>query len=247
MGKFVLQNVRLFVAGADLTTVNNQVEIKAEAEVKDATPFVATGDAWTEVLAGLRSVEASGEGQWEAGDLGKVDDVSFGDLGSLTPWTACPATAAVASPAWMFNTLRTSYELGGDIGEVAPWKVSGKGSGALVRGVIAHPPGTARTASGTGTSIQLGAVTSAQALYVGLHVNSVAGTTPLLTARVESDNATGFPSAATVGTFTAANAIGGQWLRIPGPITDDWFRAAWTISGTTPSFLFTMSLGIGPL
>jgi hypothetical protein len=244
VAKFVLQNVRLFVAGADLTTVNNQVEVKAEAEDKETTAFVATGDVWVERLAGLRSVEASGEGQWEAGDLGKVDDAAFATLGTATPWTACPATAGVSSLAYLFNSLRTDYELGGSIGDVAPWKASGAGNSPLVRGVIAHPPGTARTATGTGTSIQLTAVSASQALYVGLHVHSVAGTTPSLTARVESDNATGFPSAATVGTFTAANAIGGQWLRIPGPITDDWFRAAWTISGTSPSFLFTVSMGI---
>lgn len=245
MGKFVLQNVRLFVAGADLTTVNNQLEIKAETEVKEATAFVPTGDAWAEVLAGTRSVEASGEGQWEAGDLSKVDDAAFAALGVATPWTACPATAAVSSLAYLFNSLNGSHQIGGSVGDVAPWKVDGKGNSPLVRGVIAHPPGTARTASGTGTSIQLGAVSASQALYVGLHVHSVSGTsTPTLTARIESDNATGFPSAATVGTFTAATAIGGQWMRVAGPITDDWFRAAWTISGTSPSFLFTVSFGI---
>jgi hypothetical protein len=244
VGKFVLQNVRLFCAGADLTTVNNQLEIKAETDVKESTAFVPSGDAWTEVLAGLRSVEASGEGQWEAGDLSKVDDISFSDLGSGTPWTACPAGASVSSLAYLFNSLRTSYELGGTVGDVAPWKADGKGNSPLVRGQIAHPPGTARTSSGTGTSIQLGAVSASQALYVGLHVHSVSGTTPSLTVRVESDNATGFPSAVTVGTFTAATAIGGQWMRVAGPITDDWFRAAWTISGTTPSFLFTVSMGV---
>jgi hypothetical protein len=244
MAKFTLQNVRLFVAGADLTTVNNKLELTAEVEAQDSTAFVPTGDAWSEVLPGLRTFEASGEGQWEAGDPGKVDNVSFSDLGAATPWTACPATAAVSSLAWLGSTQRTSYELGAPVGDVAPWKADGKGTSPLVRGVIAHPPGTARTTTGVGSSVQLGAVSATQALYVGLHVHSVTGTTPSITARIESDNATGFPSAVTVGTFVAANAIGGQWLRIPGPITDDWFRAAWTISGTGPSFLFTVSFGI---
>ncbi|GAA2681719.1 hypothetical protein [Actinoplanes palleronii] len=244
MAKSVLQNVRLFVAGADLTTVNNQLELKPEVEDKMSTAFVPTGDVWVERLAGLRSVQASAEGQWEAGDLSKVDDVAWATLGSTTPWTACPATAAVGSLAYLFNSVGGSYELGDQVGEVAPWKAEGRGTSPLVRGQIAHPPGTARTASGTGTSAQLGAVSATQALYVGLHVHSVSGTTPSLTVRVESDNATGFPSPVTVGTFSAATAIGGQWMRIPGPITDDWFRAAWTISGTTPSFLFTVSFGI---
>jgi hypothetical protein len=46
-------------------------------------------------------------------------------------------------------------------------------------------------------------------------------------------------------TFSASTAIGGQILRTDGtPITDTWWRMAWTISGTTPSFLFAAALGI---
>lgn len=244
MAKFVLQNVRLFTAGADLTTVNNQVELKVGAEVKESTAFVPTGDAWTEVLAGLRDTEISAEGQWEAGDPGKIDDVSFGTLATITPWTICPAGAAVSSLAYLTGALRSSYDLGGSVGDVAPWSAEGKGSSPLARGVIAHPPGTARTATGTGTAIQVGAVPADKALYVALHVHSVVGTTPSITVRVESDDAIGFPSPTTVGTFAASTAIGGQFLRIPGPITDNHFRAAWTITGTGPSVLFTVSLGI---
>lgn len=244
MAKFVLTNVRLFTGTADLTTVNNKVEIKAEAEDKETTAFAATGDVWTEVLGGIKSVELNAEGQWEALDNTKVDDVSFGDLGAVTPWTICPATAAVSSLAWLTGTLRTSYQLGGSVGDVAPWTADGKGSYPLVRGVIAHPPGTARTGNGSGTSIQLAAVPAGQSLYAALHVQSVSGTTPSLTASIESDDDTGFASATTIGTFTAATGLTSQLLQIPGPITDDWFRAAWTITGTTPSFLFTISMGV---
>lgn len=244
MAKFTWANVRLFTGSADLTTVNNKVDVKAEAERQDATAFTPSGVVWKETLTGLRMTEISAEGQWEAGDLGKVDNVSWADLGSVTPWTICPVGASVSDLAYLTGLLRGEYQLGGGLGEVAPWTAGGDGTYPLIRGVVGHPPGTARTATGTGTSIQLGAVASGQALYAGLHVLSVSGTTPSLTARIESDNATGFPSAVTAGTFTAATALTSQFLRIPGPITDDWFRVAWTISGTTPSFLFLVSLGI---
>lgn len=244
MAKFTWANVRLFTGSADLTTVNNKVEVKAEAERQDATAFAASGVVWKETLTGIRSTSITAEGQWEALDLSRVDNVSFADLGSVTPWTVCPADANVSSLAYLTGLLRGTYELGGSIGEVAPWTAEGDGTYPLVRGVVAHPPGTARTSSGTGTSIQLGAVSATQSLYAGLHVLSVSGTTPSLTVRIESDNATGFPSAATVTTFTAATALTSQFVRVAGPITDDWFRAAWTISGTTPSFLFCLALGI---
>jgi hypothetical protein len=78
-----------------------------------------------------------------------------------------------------------------------------------------------------------------------VHVLSVAGTAPSITVSVESDDASGFASATTRLTFDAATAVGGQILRTDGSaITDTWWRVAWTIAGTTPSFLFASVLGI---
>lgn len=246
MSKFTLQNCRLFVAGADLTTVNNKVELAPEVEEKDSTAFVPTGDAWAEKLGGLRSVKLTGSGQWEADDtvLGKVDDTSWAGIGAVVPASVCPATASVSSLAWLSGYLETQYMLGGAVGDVAPWTLNASGSWPLVRGTVAHDPGTARTATGSGTAIQIGAVPTGKSLYAALHVLSVAGTTPSLTVTVQSDNAVGFPSPVTSLTFNAATAKGGQILRTAGPLTDDWARVSWTISGTAPSFLFLVTLGI---
>lgn len=246
MSKFTLQNVRLFTAGADLTTVNNKVELAPEVEEKDSTAFIPTGDAWKEALGGIRSTKLTGSGQWEADDtvLGKVDDTSWTALGAVVPSTVCPATAAVGSLAWLSGYLETQYQLGGAVGDVAPWSINATGSWPLIRGVVGHDPGTARTATGTGTSIQIGTVPAGKSLYAALHVLSVAGTTPSLTVAIQSDNATGFPSPVTSLTFNAATSKGGQILRVAGPLTDDWARVSWTISGTSPSFLFLVSLGI---
>lgn len=244
MGKMILENVRLFVAGADLTTVNNKIEVNVEADEQDATAFTPSGPAWTEVLAGLRSTEASAEGQWEAGDPSKVDDALFAALGTVTPWTVCPVGANAGDLAWLTGMLRTGYELGGAPGDIAPWSSDGKGTWPLVRGAVAHPPGTPRTTAGTGTITQLGAVGAAQNLYAALHVLSVAGTTPAITVTIQSAAAAGFASPTTRLTFTSANAVSGQILRAAGPITDQYFRASWAISGTSPSVLFATSFGI---
>ena len=203
---------------------------------------------WTEVIGGLASTSISAEGQWEAGDPGKVDDATWADLGIVGAWTVCPTGAStVGDLAWITQAMRGNYTLGGAVGDVAPWKVDATGSWPLARGQVMNTPGTARTVTGTGTSRQLGALSATQALYVTLHVLSVAGTaTPSITVRIESDDATGFPSATTRGTFTAATARGGQAMKITGPVTDDWWRAAWTISGTSPSFLLVVAAGIGP-
>lgn len=244
MGKFVLTDVRLFTGGADLTSASNKVEVKSQVEEKDATNYASGG--WEELLGGLASAEIAAEGQWEAGAPGLVDDVSWLGLGGVGPWSMGPQGPAVGSLAYFTNALRADYTVGEAVGEIAPWAATGKSSWPLVRGQFAHPPGIARTATGTGTAIQLGAVPAGKRLYAALHVLSVAGTAgPSLTARVESDDAAGFASPATALTFAAATAPGGQLLRTTGTaITDTYVRLAWNIAGTTPSFLFAAAVGV---
>jgi len=244
MGEFVLTDVRLFTGGADLTGHSNKVEISSEVEDKDTTNYASQG--WKEILGGLASAEIAGGGQWEAGDPGLVDDHSWATLGGVGPWSIGPRGAAVGELAYFTRALRADYKLGDAVGEVAPWEGTAKSSWPLVRGQFAHPPGLARTASGFGTSVNLGAVPAGKRLYAALHVLSVAGTsTPTITARIQSDDNPGFSSATTRLTYAAATAVGGEILRTDGTaITDDWWQVAWVITGTTPSFMFATTLGI---
>lgn len=246
MGKSVLTNVRCFAVGVDLTGNSNKIEVSSEAEVKKTTNYGS--NAWDEVVAGIRATEIAGEGQWEAGDSTKVDDGSWAQFGGVGPWTvSANNSASVGELAYFTSALRADYKMGDTVGEVAPWTSSAKSSWPLVRGQFAHPPGTARTATGTGTGLQVGAVAAGKRMYAALHVLSVAGTAaPTITGRVESSVDNTFAAPTTRLTFTAATAVGGQIARTDGTaITDAWWRMAWTISGTTPSFLFAAALGIG--
>jgi hypothetical protein len=245
VAKSVLTNVRCFAVGLDLTSVSNKVELSSEVEVKPSTNYGSGG--YTEVVGGLASAEISGEGQWEAGDETKVDDASWAQFGGVGPWSiSANNAAAVGGLAYFTKAMRADYKLGEAVGEVAPWTSTAKSAWPLVRGQFAHAPGTARTTTGTGTGLELGAVTAGRRVYAALHVLSVAGTTPSITARVESSEDDTFAAPTTRATFTAASEAGGEILRTDGTaITDTWWRVAWTISGTTPSFLFAAALGIG--
>ncbi|MGW4476806.1 hypothetical protein ACWENQ_44745 [Nonomuraea sp. NPDC004354] len=249
MAKSVLLNTRIFAAGADLTGQSNKIEMSCEVEDKDGTAFRPVDDpqaGWKEVLGGLASTSITSAGQWEAGDPGKVDNAAWANLAGRTahPWTVCPLSAAVGELAYTSSGLITSYKQGDAVGEVAPWEAQAKGSSLLVRGQVAHPPGMARTASGSGTGLNLGALAAGHRLLASLHVLSVSGTTPSLTVRVESDSDNTWASPTTRATFAAATAAGGQSAEVAGAVTDAWWRVAWTISGTTPSFLFVAALGI---
>lgn len=130
-------------------------------------------------------------------------------------------------------------------------RISGQSStGPVVRGVLLHPGSVARSTSSTGVARQLGAAGATQRLYAALHVLSVSGSaTPTLTVKVQSDNAQGFGSSADQITFTNVTDVSApdtrrQWASVAGAIADDWYRVLWTISGTTPSFLFAVTCGI---
>ncbi|MFF0295550.1 hypothetical protein ACFYST_06065 [Kitasatospora sp. NPDC004614] len=243
MAAQVLTDVRLFAVGADFSGASNKVELKSAAEEKATTNYRSGG--FGEVIGGIRSGELSGAGLWEAGDPSKVDDASWSQLGGRGPWTVAPSEANVGQLAYLLYGLRCDVNLGGSVGDVAPWQAKVSGSWPVARGQIAHPPGTARTSSGTGTALQLGAVPAGKRLYAALHVLSAAGTTPSLTVTVESDDANGMASPAAQLTFNAATATGGQILRTDGTaITDTWWRVSWAVTGTTPSFLFAAAIGI---
>jgi hypothetical protein len=243
--KQVLTDVRLFAGGADLSGASNKAELSTEFEEKDATNYRSAG--YKEVMGGLASSTINGEGFWEAGDPSLVDDASWAMLGGRTAWTIGPNDATVGALAYLTFGLDSSYKFLGEVGEIAPWSAKVSGSWPVARGQFAHPPGTARTATGVGTGVQLPAVPAGQRVYASLHVLSVSGTTPSITARVESATTNAFSSPTTRATFTAANARGGEIIRTtPGAITDTWWRLAWTISGSTPSFLLAAAVGIAP-
>lgn len=242
MGKFVLLDARLFAPGADLSGASNKIELTSEIEDKDATNYRSAG--WKEVLGGLGSAEISAEGQWEAGDPSFVDDAAWATLGGVGPYTVCPSDSTAGALAYITSGMRADYTIGESVGEIAPWTSTVKSSWPLVRGQIVHPPGLARTADGNGTAVELGAVPAGKRLYAALHVLSATGTTPAVTARIESGDED-FETPTTRLTFTAATEPGGQILRGDGTaITDTHYRVAWDVTGTTPSFMFCVSLGI---
>jgi hypothetical protein len=247
VSKFVMANCRIFSGGCDLTANSNKVDVTGEVEEKDVTNFSSAG--WKEVTGGLGSAKFAAEGQWEALDLSKVDDALWAARGGIGAWTVTPDTATVGDLAWLSAALEAKYTLGGTVGDVAPFAVEASGSWPLVRGQIMHPPGTARSTTGSGTAMQFGAITSTQAFYVCLHVLSITASsgTPTLTITIETDDNSGFTTPVTAGTFVAATAISAQTLRIAGAVTDTYWRAKWTIAGgaTSPSTLFVVSGGIG--
>src|SRR5690554_6355386 len=241
MGKLVLLDVRTFVGAADLSGMQNKLELTSTIEDKDITNFRSGGAR--ELLGGLETVEINAEGQWEAGDPGRIDDQAWADRRVLGPWTMGAeggSDLAAGGLAYLTKALRTSITLLGAVGDVAPWAANASGTWPLVRDLFAHPSGVARTSSGSGTALNVGEVGAGLRLYASLHVLSVTvTTTPTIRSVVKSDSKQAFGDHPTTRlTFVANTEPGGHILRTDGSAIagHDWWRISWTITGDDPSF-----------
>ena len=132
---------------------------------------------------------------------------------------------------------------GATLGEMMRFSVSAEATGDLIRGNVLFPLTTATT-SGQSAAQNLGAVTATQYLYGALHVTA-ASAADTLDVVIQSDDAEGMASPTARITFTQKTAIGSQWATpVLGAITDTWWRIDYTIGGASPSFDFTVMMGI---
>jgi hypothetical protein len=244
-----LVNASLYFDGADLPSYTNEVDVNLSADVRDFTNFASLG--WKEFKSGLLSAEMMTAGFWDGPE---PDATLFANLGGTgKPFTAVETyPPAHGSLAYFVNALASKYNIGNKVGEPANFSLNLASTAPVVRGRVLDPRlgASAATASGNGTAFQLGAVLSTQRLYYAVHVVRVSGTSPTLDLVLESDNAGGFGSAATVATlaqFTSLNVPGSIYGVVDGPITDDYFRVARTIGGSsTPTFEYLFVVAIGP-
>lgn len=244
MSEIVLKDCKLYVAQYDLSGDVNELELEHAVEVKDKTTFASGGAR--ERKAGLRHCQLRSRGYVNPG-TGLSDEGLFTKVGvndSLV--TVCPTDGADGERALAFAAAVAEYAPAGTVGEMFGFSVGAQGSDkyGLIRGTVMAPKAS-RTVTGNGTARVVGAVGATQKLYAGLHVFAKAGTTPTLDVVIESDDASGFASAITRQTFTQKTDVGSEWLApVSGAIADTWWRARWTIGGTTPDFTFFVFVGI---
>lgn len=240
MAKLVLVDAFAYVDGYDFTGDSNVIKLAAEVEEVGSTTYGSSG--WKECLPGLKSVSVDLQGLWEAGS-GTVDPEAFSALGTVdSPHTIGLADVDTAA-AYALRAGRFKYELGGQVGEAAPFSLMSQGTHAhgVIRGQLAKARGSVAATGVLGSVVNLGAVGASQYLYAALHVFS-AGTT--VTVQVQSDDSGAFSSPTTQGTFSGITAVGGTWLtRIAGALTDTHYRL--NVSAITGTFSVAGFIGIG--
>lgn len=241
MSTFALTDATTWIAGYDFTTRLNQVSLNVSAEDLEDTTF--GGNGFRSRKGGLKTIESELAGFLDSDASVGVDPEIFPNLGTHDRVVTMSHDDAESSVAYMYQAGQFSYDLFGSVGELTPFSVSMMGTNGVgvVRGRVAKAKATVNATGATGTGQQLGAVGASQFLYATLHVFS-AGTT--ITAVVESDDNVNFTSATTRITFGPITTAGGTWgVRVPGSITDDYFR--FRITAITGSFSIAGAIGIG--
>lgn len=222
-----MTDARVFVGGFDLSGQANQVDIPtASGSMNDVTTFGSGGDA--EFRPGIRKTQINVSTYVDEALIGSA--LRVGTSGLVC--TVCDDDAEFA-PGWSIDGVSMSNNREMVPGGVVKAALSLEGTGKLYHGELLLPR-TVDTNGGNGSSRQLGAVAADERLYASLHVFAVTGGG--LTVKVQSDNATGFPSATDRISFTAATAVGSQFASVAGAITDDWFRVSWQQTATSATF-----------
>lgn len=241
MPTHVLTDASLWVHDVSVHDLANTLQVATAREVLDNTRF--GGTARTNKV-GLFTVAVSASGM---ADMTSYDSKLHALHNNATSAVvSASATSADGDNAYTFRALNTALSpFGGQVGALSALSVDAAGRAGVrpIRGTILHPE-TARTATGTGTGRQLGAVSATQTVFGSLHVVAASGTLPTLDVVVQSDDANTFLSPTTRLTFSQATGLTAQFQSAAGAVTDTWWRVSYTIAGTTPSFTFIAVVGI---
>lgn len=230
---------RLLVNEFDLSTQHNSLEVSVATEQQDVSTFQNTGKAYLSMtpegsiaVKGFFDDAAAGYTEQELAEA--IENVETLYVAALfgTQTAACPVYVA---PATNVESLTITAPVDGVI-EIDGGFPAGSG---LRRGLRCFS-GTL-SATGAQTYIDLGAAGAAGGL-AWLWVQTITGTATNATVTVESDDNTGFSSAATEGTFTFS-AVGGYQVTLSGTI-DRYVRLNCTSLGGATSFVVVGAVAV---
>ncbi len=103
---------------------------------------------------------------------------------------------------------------------------------------------TALSTTDLSTGYQLGALTTGQKLYGGLHLMQAASTARPLVMTVQGATSSAFGSLTTALAFTLSSAIGGELLNVGALSTElKWWRLRWLLATTASTAGSVKGLG----
>lgn len=241
MSAQVLTNCKLYADGYDFSGVTNKMTLSTTVADKDISCF---GVSAVQRACGLQDVKFQHDG---FGDPTTSQDaqehVQVG--GAPITLNIAPQNGAVGEPSYFGTFVNSSLGRTLQIGEPWAFAVQFNGSGDLFKGLVLQAA-TAPLVAGNGSAVQLGAVSATQFIYVAVNTIAFSGTGgPTLTLTIKSAAAANLAGATTRVTVPAITGLGGVFcVPVAGPVTDTWWTANVSMSGSTPSFTAIVSVAI---
>lgn len=237
MAPYVTKSSKIWLDGFDISGDLNAYALSMGSEIQEDT---ALGDDTKSNASGLKAGQFEAEGYWQAG-TDKIDEILYTRIGlSGLVLSAAGETGAEGELAFSLQPILGEYSPGAAIGEMMKFTVSAESGNhkPIYRGTVAH--NAVRTGNGNGTAFNLGTVSATQKVYASLHVLALTGTS--IAVKVQSDDAGGFGSPTDRITFTTATAKGAQYASLAGAITDNQWRANWTLVGSSVTFIVIIGI-----
>jgi hypothetical protein len=250
VGKFTLTNSKIYYGQYDLPGDFSECAVDVGTAAVEGAAF---GDLVKTMYPGVDTAKLGAAGFFDPDALGvQADPVLQAAVGVAGPViTVSPVSGAEGETCYSMQALVSEYDplAGVSVGGMAKFKLSAEAASRMIRGTLLRNTkftGTPDSVTGTGSIFQLGAIAAGQSLWAALHIFAITGSaSPTLTAKIQSATTGGFGSPTDRLTFAAQTAIGSVWATpVAGPITDQFWRCSFTISGTTPAFTWAILMGI---
>lgn len=226
-----LINCKIVVGGLDLSGDSNSINLTHSAEMLDGTVFVDSSvNQSRSFTPGLKGIELAGNLFWS-----NVNDETLFDRIGLFDEVISIAALGETEGDRVFLTrgIRGAYNpLSGEVGQIISAQLDARNAGyPLVQGQLMGRGSKSATGNGTGTN--MGSAANKR-IYSALHILSpLTAGAPTIIGTIESDDNSGFTTPTTRLTHTTMTEDGADWQEaaIGGGVTDNWWRAKWTISG----------------
>lgn len=228
MAIYTLTNVRTLIDGLEITSLSNSASVAVDVADLDVTTFGSSGSRSR--IAGLRNSTFNASGFVDPEQA--VDAAQFTGVGVSQTLMVLPTGGAEAEVAWFGAQLQGSYQTGARVGEALPFTVGYATNGPFPRGKVLVPSSSAITTSTNGNGVQLGAVPTGSKIYGQVQCIARSGSISLAI-DLQSATSSGFSSPTSRASFPTINAVGAaQITPVAGSITDTWWRASITATGT---------------
>lgn len=227
MAAFVMKDVDAYYDGVEIGCISNQLSVEYKSDLQDAT-----------VLCGDTRIRQSGVIDAMARLTGfHPNDINaelFTPVGSdaVRAFSFAPPSQAEGGQAFTFQVKQGGITHRAQHGSLYGFDIELEGNSPLINGKLFARD--RKTVTGVSPVIQfVGGVPTNYRVYAALHVyanQGVGGQT--FAAILKSSAVVGFTSPSNRITFTTVGTTNGsQLLYAAGPITHEYFRLDWTISG----------------